>query len=324
MQKAKKQIINEVYSDKNKSIGKDLVKEVRKNYVMFIMLVPAMIYFLIFHYVPMVGIILAFKKFDYIGGVFGSPWVGVENFRFLFVSGVLLKATTNTILYNLVFLSTRLVLQIIVAILLSELASKIYAKVSQSIMFLPYFVSYVLLAAFIYNIFNYETGTFNSILKGMGKEPIDMYSTPGAWKYILLVFYQWKYLGYGTVVFLATIMGISTEYYEAARIDGATKFQEIRHITLPLLKPTVVILVLFAIGNIMRGQFELFYQIIGNNGQLFEATDIIDTVVFRMLTVTFDVGMGAAAGLYQSVIGFIVIVSVNYIVKKIQEDYALF
>lgn len=324
MNEAKKQKTAESFSKKNNLIGLDIFKEVKRNYILFLMLTPALLYFLIFQYVPMVGAILAFKKFDYIGGVFGSPWVAFDNFKFLFVSGVLLKATTNTILYNLVFLTTRLAIQMFIAILLSELASKIYAKVAQSIMFLPYFVSYVLLAAFVYNMFSYETGTFNSFLKSFGMQPIDMYANPGAWKYILLVFYQWKYLGYGTVVFLATIIGINTEYYEAARIDGATKFQEIRHITLPMLKPTVVILILFAIGNIMRGQFELFYQIIGNNGQLFAATDIIDTVVFRMLTVTFDVGMGAAAGLYQSVIGLIIIVSVNYIIKKVQEEYALF
>jgi putative aldouronate transport system permease protein len=300
------------------------IKEIRKNYLLFIMLIPAIVYFIIFHYLPMAGVVLAFKNYNYVGGIFGSPWVGFNNFRFLFVSGTVWKITSNTILYNIAFITVSVFLQVTIAILISEVTQKWFRKLSQTFLFLPYFVSYVLLGAFVYNLFNYEHGTFNTIMGNFGLPKIDMYSTPGAWKYILMFFYQWKSIGYGTVIYLATITGISAEYYEAARIDGSNKWQEIRHITIPLLKPTIIIIVLFAIGHIMRGQFELFYQIVGDNGQLYEATDIIDTYVFRMLTKTFDIGIGAAVGLYQSTFGLVVILLVNWIVKKTHEDYALF
>lgn len=288
------------------------------------MLIPAVIYFLVFNYAPMFGMVLAFKRYNYTQGIIGSPWVGWDNFRFLFSSGVIWRITKNTVLYNIVFISVGLVLQVGVAILLNEVSKKWYKSFTQSMMFLPYFVSYVLLSAFIYNVFNYEYGMLNNVLQHFGFERFDVYGSTKIWKYLLVFFHEWKGLGYGVVIYLAAITGISGEFYEAARVDGATKWQQIKLITLPLLKPTIVIVTLFAVGRIMRGQFELFYQIIGNNGMLFKSTDIIDTYVFRAITLTFDPGMGIAAGLYQSATGFILIVAVNEIVKKIEPDYALF
>ena len=230
--------------------------------------------------------------------------------------------TRNTILYNIAFIILDLVTQVGIAILLNEIGSKICKKLSQTLMFLPYFVSAVLLGAFVYNIFNYERGTLNNIL--MSLERYDTYSNMYAWIFILLFFHIWKGLGYGVVVYMATITGISSEFYEAARVDGATRFQQIRYITLPLLKPTMIMLTLFGLGKIMKGQFELFYQIIGANGTLYPVTDIIDTYVFRMTTTSFDPGLATAAGLYQSFFGFVLIVTVNYVVKKLNPDYALF
>ena len=298
--------------------------ELNKNRLMFLMLLPTLLFFLINSYVPMVGIYFAFTRFDFHGGMFGSPFVGLDNFAFLWKSGKLAELTLNTVGYNLAFIVLKNGLAIVLAILLSEIHGKRFKKVTQSILFLPYFVSFVLLSAISYNMFNYETGFVNTLLKSFGMQPFNFYNTPWVWVILLILFYLWKHIGYSMIIYLATITGISDEYYEAARIDGATLLQRIWYITIPMLKPTFVLLLLFSLGSIMKGQFDLFYQLIGNNGLLFGSTDIIDTYVFRSLKETFDIGMATAAGLYQSVFGFVLIVSVNQIIKKINEDYALF
>lgn len=310
--------------NQNKNPLHNFLREIKRRRILFLMILPAMIYFFVFNYIPMGGVILAFKKYNYSSGIFGSPWVGFNNFLFLINSGTLWRVTRNTVLYNLVFIVLDLVTQVGMAILLNEIGHKICKKVTQSMMFLPYFVSAVLLGSFIYNIFNYEKGTLNNILVSLGLDRFDAYGNMYVWIFILIFFHIWKGLGYGIVVYLAAITGIGGEYYEAARVDGATKFQQIRYITLPLLKPTMIMLTLFAVGKIMKGQFELFYQIIGNNGTLYPVTDIIDTYVFRMTTQSFDPGIATATGLYQSVFGFILIVVVNTVVKKMNPDYALF
>jgi len=298
--------------------------EVKKNRVLFLMLTPAILYFLIFRYIPMGGIYLAFTRFNYVDGIFGSPFVGMNNFRFLYISGALWTITRNTILYNIAFLIVGNVCQIAVAIFISEIVGRYFKKITQTLMFLPYFVSFVLVGLIVYSILNYETGLLNSILRSFGAGPVDIYGNITAWPFILVMFNTWKGLGYGSVIYLAAIMGIDREMYEAARIDGANIFKQIRYITLPMLKPTFIILVLLQLGNILRGQFELFYQIVGNNGTLFRVTDIIDTYVFRALVNNFDIGMGTAVGLYQSFFGFLLIITVNWIVKKVAPDYALF
>jgi putative aldouronate transport system permease protein len=272
----------------------------------------------------MIGIYYAFTRFNFRGGLFGSPFIGMQNFAFLAKSGKLLSLTVNTIGFNIAFILISNVLQIFFAIVLSQLAGYIFKRVSQSLIFLPYFVSYVILNAIVYSIFNYDTGYFNTVLTSMGLERFDAYGTPWIWRILLVVLYVWKGLGYGTVVYLAAITGISQEYYEAAKIDGAGVMQQIFRITIPLLAPTFIILLLFALGGIMRGHFDLFYQVIGNNGTLFEVTDILDTYVYRSLKQNFDVGMGTAAGLYQSAVGFIIIMTTNRVIKKWQPDYVLF
>jgi len=298
--------------------------ELNKNKVMFLMIAPVLIYFIIFSYLPMVGVYFAFTRFNFNDGLFGSPFVGLENFKYLFTSGTLLKLTKNTLLYNLTFIFLGNSLQILVAILLSRVGSRVFKKLTQSLMFFPYFVSFVIVQAFLYTMLDSNTGMITHIVKSMGVETFNAYSTPGIWKYILVLVYLWKWVGYGTVIYLAALTSISDEYYEAADIDGATILQQIRYITLPLLMPTFIILLLLAIGHILRGQFEMFYQLIGNNGLLYDATDILDTYVFRTLRVTFDLGIGTAAGLYQSLFGFVMIMVVNYIIRKKNDDYALF
>lgn len=303
---------------------KGFMYELRRNHVMFIMLIPAMLFFIINNYIPMVGIYYAFTRFNFAGGLFGSPFVGLENFRFLFNSGKLLHLTLNTIGYNLAFIVITNVLQIACAILLSRLTSKIFKRVSQSVIFLPYFVSYVILNVIVYNVFNYDVGYLNSMRAALGMAPYNAYSDVKLWPWLLVALYVWKQLGYGTVVYLAAITGIPTELYEAAEIDGATVVQQIRYITIPLLFQTFMILLLFALGGIMRGQFDLFYQVIGNNGLLFDVTDILDTFVYRSLKQSYDIGMGTAAGLYQSVFGLIVIMTTNWLIKQRHPEYALF
>jgi len=299
-------------------------QDLKKYRVLILMLIPAIAYYIIFNYIPMGGSVLAFKNFNYRDGILGSPWVGFKNFTFFFQSGVAFKVTRNTILYNASFLIVDTVLQLTVAIIIAELVNKYFKKVVQSFLFFPYFVSWVIVGAFIYNIFNFEHGMLNSILEAVGISPVNAYSTPGMWKYILLFFRAWKNVGYGSVVYLAAITGIDSEIYEAAKIDGANIMQRIKNITIPCLIPTVIILTLLAVGTIFVGDFSMFYQIVGDNGMLFDATDVIDTFVFRSLLRSQEVGMAAAIGLYQSVLCFTFVMVTNFLVKKVDPDSALF
>lgn len=298
--------------------------EVVKNRVLFAMLLPTIVFFLINHYAPMVGIYYAFVQFDFNTGFFDAPFVGFKNFEFLWKSGKLTELTLNTVGYNLAFIVLGNVLSVAVAILLSEVGGKWFKKTTQSILFLPYFVSFVILSVIVFNLFNYEQGVLNSVLASFGSEPLDVYGKPKLWIFLIIAFYLWKNFGYSMVIYLAAITGIGEDYYEAAKIDGANTFQRAWHITLPMLKTTFVILLLFALGSIMKGQFDLFYQMVGNNGLLYSTTDILDTYVYRSLRVTFDFGMATAAGVYQSVFGFFLIMTVNGIIRRVNSDYALF
>lgn len=300
-----------------------LAYELKKNKLMFLMVMPAIVYFFVFSYIPMVGTVLAFQDFNY-SKLFLSPFIGFKNFEFFFKSGSAFLVTKNTIFYNIAMYVTNTVLQLVVAIILSELIGKKVKKAAQSIIFLPYFISWVIVGAFVYNILNYEHGTLNSVLASFGINPVDVYGEPSIWKYILVSAGAWKTVGYGSVIYLAAIMGIDTEYYDAADIDGANIFQKIRHITLPALKPTIITLTLLALGNVVRGDFSMFYQVTGNSPNLYNATDIIDTFVFRSLTESYDIGMSAAVGFYQSVVCFVTIMLANYAIRKVEKDYALF
>lgn len=300
------------------------LKTVRKHWMLLLMLAPAVIYVIVFNYAPMTGIVLAFKKYQYAGGIYGSPWNGFDNFKALLISGKLPLVTRNTLMYNIAFIFLGVVFEMGSAILLNELVNKYFKKVAQSFMFLPYFISWVVAGAIMYNIFNYERGVFNHILTMFGAKPFDLYNTPGAWPPVLIFLKLWKGTGYGSVVYLAAITGLDQEMYEAASIDGANAWQRIRYLTIPLLKPTMMIMVLLAIGNIFRGDFGLFYQTVKSSALLQPMTDIIDTYVFRMLIDTGDIGVSAAAGLYQSILCFITITVCNKLVKKVNPDYALY
>lgn len=298
--------------------------EFKRNRPLFVMLAPAVLLVLVFAYMPMSGLVLAFKNYRFDKGVFGSDFNGLDNFRYLFQSGTGWLITRNTIVYNLLNLFTSQALAILVAIFITDINARIFKKVTQSIIFLPYFISWVIVGTFIYNIFNYETGVLNNVLNSLGFKTVNVYSMPGAWPWIICIFNAWKWCGYNSVIYIAAITGVDTETYEAAAVDGATIFQRIRHITLPCIKPTVITMLLLQVGRILRGDFEMFYQIVGNNGQLFNKTDVVDTYVFRSLIQNSNLGMTAAASFYQSVLCFAIIMVVNAVVKHIDEDYALF
>lgn len=292
--------------------------------MLLLMLMPAVLYVVIFSYIPMTGVVLAFKKYNYNGGIYFSPWNGLNNFKALMISGKLGMVTRNTILYNLVFIALGVVMEMGSAILLNELRCKIFKKTAQSFMFLPYFISWVVAGAIVYNIFNFERGVANHILTGLGGQPFDLYNTPKAWPILLTALKVWKQTGYGSVVYLAAITSMDQEMFEAASLDGASAWQKIRYLTIPSLVPTMMTLVLLAIGNIFRGDFGLFYQTVKTSALLQPVTDVIDTYVFRLLISSGDVGVSAAAGLYQSILCFVTIMCANGLVKKMNPDYALY
>lgn len=301
-----------------------LRESLRNQWALWLMILPTLAFFILFSYIPMAGIYFAFSRFDFQGGLFGSPFVGLDNFQFLFKSGILWDLTRNTILYNIAFLFFGNLMQIVCAIFFNDLRKKWFTKASQSIIFLPYFVSMVLVGVFAYNLFNIDNGFINTALKALGLPAYNFYIKAQAWPPIIVAINVWKGLGYGSIIYLSALTSIDPGYYEAARMDGATKWQQIRLITWPMLKPTLMVLIMFSLGGILKGQFELFYQLIGKNGMLYATTDILDTYVYRSLTVNFDIGMGSAAGVYQSVFGLVLVLGINMIVRKVNEEYALF
>lgn len=289
-----------------------------------LMLSPAVVYTLIFSYVPMAGVILAFKKYTYSTGIFKSPFNGLHNFEFFFQSGQALLVTKNTVLYNLLFIIINTFLQMTVAILLTEIKNKHFKKITQSVMFLPYFISWVIVSVIAFNLLSFDFGFINTFIQNVGGTKVNFYTTGGFWPIILTLFGAWKIIGYGSIMYLASIMGIDTSVYEAASIDGANVFQRIFKITIPLMMPTVIILFLLAVGGIFRGNFDMFYNLVGKNSLLYNHTDVIDTFTFRALITNNDFGMAAAAGLYQSILCFITILVVNKLVGMYSKDYTLF
>lgn len=295
-----------------------------QNKTLILMCLPAIVFFFIFSYMPMPGMYIAFVKYNYQKGIFGSPFVGLKNFRFLFTSGQLLLLLRNTVLYNLAFIIVGNVLQLSFAILLNEVQSRTFKKTTQSLMFLPYFISDVLVSLLVYNLLNYDFGFISNLVRSMGGEMPKIYQNASAWPLVIILVNIWKGTGYGTVVYFAAITSMDTSMLEAAQIDGANGFQKIRYIILPTLKPTVVVLFLFAIGGILKGNFGLFYNLIGNNSVLFSTTDIIETYVYRSMMNSFNFAQSSAVGLFQSAVGFFIVLGANAFVKHLDPDYALF
>ncbi|MCU6784720.1 ABC transporter permease subunit [Anthropogastromicrobium aceti] len=290
----------------------------------YLMMVPGFLYLIINNYIPMFGIIVAFKNYNYSLGIFGSKWNGLKNFKFLFKTKDAFTITRNTLMYNAVFIILGNSLGILIAILLNEIQSKMAKKTYQTIILLPFLLSIVIVSYIVYGIFSTEFGIANHMLTSLGKDRISWYSTPKYWPFILTFINLWKNMGYNTVLYYATLIGIDVSYYEAAVVDGASRWQRIRYITIPSLIPTITIMVLMAISRIFYSDFGLFYQVPLNSGPLIDVTNTIDTYVYRGLRENSNIGMSAAAGLYQSVVGFIMVIAANTLVKRMGNGNELF
>lgn len=286
-------------------------------------MLPGLAYLFINNYMPLPGLVIAFKQYSGIKGIYGSKWIGFKNFEYLFKTSDAWVITRNTILYNLVFIVMNTVLAILIAVILSEMNGRL-KKVYQSTILLPNLISTVIIGYLVFAFCSVENGFINnSILPLFGIDAIAWYSKAKYWPFIIVFVNAWKSIGYLCIVYLATIMGFDRAYYESAAIDGATRWKQFKYITLPLLKPTIIMLTLMAIGRIFYSDFGLFYQVPMNQGALYSTTNTIDTYVYRGLLQLGNISMSAAAGLYQSVVGFILVFVANMVVRKIDKDSAL-
>lgn len=314
------------------------VGEIRKHAAFATMLLPGTLFLLVFNYLPMPGILLAFKKFKlsmptdsdffqnaFINSFIKSEWVGFKNFEFLFKTPDAGMITRNTVLYNLAFIILGLITSVLLAIAINELIQRRMAKVYQTIFFFPYFLSWIVVSYLLYTLLSTQHGVFNRILETMGRDPIQWYAEPKYWPFIMVFANLWKYTGNGSIIYLATITGLDPQLYEAAAIDGASKFQQIMKITLPQLVPIMVLLSILAVGRIFYGDFAMFYSLPNGSGQLRNVTTVIDVYVYNTFTTAgARPGLPTAAGLYQSVVGLIMILSTNLLVRKIDSNMALF
>ncbi|MDQ6420174.1 ABC transporter permease subunit [Paenibacillus sp. LHD-117] len=297
----------------------------RKYMPLTIMALPGLLYLLINNYLPMFGIVIAFKDIDISKGILGSDWSGFKNFEYLFKTSDAYIITRNTILYNVAWIILHTVLAIFFAILLNEIKNKFFGRFYQSVILLPQLISIIIVSYLVYAFLSSENGLMNNtILPALGLSELNWYFEKQYWPYILTLVHLWKSVGFYVVVFFAAIIGIDEEYYEAARLDGASKWHQIRFITVPLITPAITMLTLLAIGRIFYSDFGLFYQVPMNSGALFETTSVIDTYVFRGLMGLGDMGMSAAAGFYQSIVGFVLVIGANWIVRKTNKENALF
>lgn len=292
---------------------------------MYLMVLPGVIYLIINNYIPMAGIIIAFKNVNWRKGILASPWAGLSNFEYLFKTNEAFIITRNTIGYNLAFIVIGTVLAITVAILLNEIRSKRAKQLYQTLILLPYLISMVVVSYLVYALLSVDSGFINkSILPLLGIERIQWYTEPKYWPAILIIVHTWKTFGYNCILYYATLVGIDHTYYEAAVIDGASRWQQVVHITLPCLRTTIITLTLLSIGKIFYSDFGLFYQVPMNSGPLFDVTNTIDTYVYRGLIQLNDLGMASAAGVYQSIVGFVLVMLANHIVSRVDEESSLF
>jgi putative aldouronate transport system permease protein len=301
-------------------------KELIKNKYLYLLALPGLAFFFIFNYLPMVGLYIAFLDYNPIAGLFGfaSKFVGLYNFQFFFTSNDWLTVTFNTLFLNTLFIASGIVVQILMAIGLNELGSKPVKKLAQSFMYLPNFLSWTVVSVFSIALFSTDGGLVNNLLKVFGIPEISFYQDATVWPGLLVALRLWKGAGFGTVIYLSTIAGIDQQIYEAAIIDGANRWQSIMRITLPMLRKTTVMLFILSVGGIFYGDFGMIFALIGDNPMLRSTTDVIDTFVYRALRLNNDYGMSSAVGLFQSVVGFIMVISANAITKRLDRESALF
>jgi len=288
------------------------------------MALPAVVWLLVFSYSPMFGLVIAFKNYKYDKGIFDSAWVGLENFRYLFATKAAREITFNTLYMNTLFIVSTLVVSIAVAILAYSIKNHFVTKYYQSALFLPFFISYIIVAIFVQVLLGNDTGMINRLLQSWGRPGVDWYASPQYWPVILTLVNLWKSVGFWSLIYFAGLLGINPEFYEAAEVDGAGSWAKLVYITLPLLTPLVIINVILSVGRIFYADFGLFYQVTMNRGQLFSTTNVIDTYVYRSLVTTGDIGMASAAGFYQAIVGFALVLGSNLIVRRIDPDKAVF
>jgi putative aldouronate transport system permease protein len=304
-------------------LGKKKTLNWKRFIPIYLLMLPGLAYFFINNYMPLPGLVVAFKQFNARLGIYGSEWIGFKNFEYLFKTSDAWVITRNTILYNLAFIVINTTLSVIVAVILSELMGKA-KNFYQSVILLPNLISTVIIGYLVFAFLSVESGFINnSILPLFNLEPIRWYSEEGYWPFILVFVNAWRGVGYGCVVYLAALMGFDRGYYESAMIDGASKWKQFAYITLPLLRPTIIMLTLMSIGRIFYSDFGLFYQVPMNQGALYSTTNTIDTYVYRGLLQLGNISMSAAAGVYQSVVGFLLVLGVNLAVRKIDPESAL-
>lgn len=309
---------------KTRTTGKRRIRW-KKVIPIYIMLLPAMVYFLINNYLPMYGITIAFRKLDYSVGILNSPFNGLENFKFLFASGNLGPVVRNTLLYNIAFMVIGTVLPITVAILFNEIRNVLAQRVYQTVILVPYLMSMVIVSYLVFAFLSADTGFINkSIIEPLTGNSISFYQEKLFWPFILVFVHEWKSIGFGMVLYMSTILGISTEYYEAAKVDGATKWQQIRYVTLPQLKPTIITMTVLSISKICASDFGLFYQVPKNSGTLYSVTQTIDTYVYNALMNQNNIAMSSAASVLQAIIGFVLVIVCNAVIRKVSKENAIF
>lgn len=299
------------------------IRRFRKNLPLLLIALPAIIYLFVFNYIPLYGLVLPFKNYQYSKGFFGSEWVGLENFKILLDNKQVLIATRNTFFYNLTFIIVGTCVAVVLALMLYEMTSR-FVKVYQTMLLLPHFISWVIVAYVALVFLDMDAGLFNEVRKLFGAEPILWYNSPKYWPPLIVIFNVWKSMGFSAIMYYASLMGVDQELFEAAKIDGAGKLKQMWHIAIPSIKPLIITLTILNIGKIFYGDFGLFYNLPQNSPLLYSATDVIDTYVYRTLTVLGDMGISSAVGFYQSVLGFILVLLTNWVVNRIDSDNALF
>ncbi len=315
-----------------------LEREIKRHGVLYLMCVPALTLLIMFAYIPMGGVWMAFTRFNPVDGIFGSPWIGLDNFRFFFQNPQVWRVIGNTLIINFFGLLLGTAVPITIAICMNEVRNKLFKRVSQSAMFFPYFLSWVVIGAIMYSFFTSNirvdrrtqeivmsgaNGVMNRLLVAIGRDPIRWYAEPRYWKGIIILADVWKWAGYNTIIYMAAMTAFDPALYEAATIDGASRVQQVRYLSLPMLKPTVVVLVLMSIGRIFYGDFGMIWGVVGNNPVLSDAVNVIDTYVYTSMR-SMGFSFSTAIGLFQSVMGLILVLGANALARRVNEGEGLF
>ena len=305
--------------------GGKIAVHFKKYYQLWLLALPGIILTLMFSYIPMTGLVIIFKDYNFTDGIFGSPWVGFKNFEFFCANFAnVWRATKNTIILNLLYTVCGTIVSVALAVMFNEIRSKKYLKTTQSLSIMPYFISWVVAGGILRALLNYDGGAINNFLMALGMDRVDFYNDPKYWRIILTLCNIWKSAGYNGIIYFSTIAGFDTSLYESAQVDGANLWQRIRYITVPLLKPTIIIMFLLSIGKIMSGDLTMMMSITNLSPMLLDTTDIIDTYVYRSVIGVGDFVMGSAVGLYQSIFGFVLVLFSNWLVGRFDKDYKLF